>query len=472
MLRLVFVSSALTAALAWGACSSDGGGSGGADIPLAEVTYNPGHDQGPMGGGGGVPGPEPDSGPDVPVPEPDLPTPEPDAPTPQPDVPTPEPDVPPTMESTPLTIRSWRPFVVVDAPNAAPPVAPIDFYIDTGSPVTVLDTDHFPGGPGKSDTDLTLFDAVFNHDVVRYNLGGSPPQGATLTVGGIIGSDFLKGHELVIDYAGAQGWLDPSGTPPVAVVGGGATIDFQLKGGGTFNIPEAGSKSVGATRVLVEATVEGVPVTALVDTGAAYSIVDPDLISDLGGKGRPVLSGVRINQSGGNVDATLTRVETLKVGGATVEGAVVAQIGDNVLGNTSAEVGQEVRLFVGGTFLRHFLLTLDYTTDKISLRPYADMGHIDPDEWLGPGLRFQDGPGGDLVVYDVFGGSAAEAAGVQEGWRLAEIEGKSVAGYSPEAFAVYLSSFDEGTVLDFGFRIEGSIQVVSIDIEDQLPAWP
>ncbi len=393
----------------------------------------------------------------------------------EPDVPDPDagpPDVPVVYETpTEITLRDWRPHVAV----AALGQEAIDFLVDTGAPITAIDSDYFAGDPGPLDANLTLFGADWPASVVRYNLFGTPPPGAILVVAGIVGSDFLTGKALTIDYRNSQGYLlAEADGPPAVDVGTGASvpIPFQLLGGGGFQIPGDGTVTAGATRIIVDATVEGVPIKAMLDTGAVYSIISEPLLASLDAADRPKLEGVKVIQSGQLLETTLTRVATLEVGDLATAGPDVI-VNPAIFAALSGETGVAIDLLLGGTFLRHFLTTVDMPAALLRLAPFTETDHINPNEWIGPGFRVNDGPKGDFIVWDVYSGTDADKAGVVPGARLAEINGESVKDYDVEEFRLLMTTFEVGTVLTFGFRAtDGSIVDLDILVEDLLPAWP
>jgi len=385
-------------------------------------------------------------------------------------------DVGPTgPPATVITLRENRPHVAVEAMGA--PV--IDFLIDTGAPLTALDVDHFGGSPASITADFTTFGETFQ-DVAcaRYDLFGPLPDGAFQVVAGILGSGFFAGRVLTLDYRNSDGYLFDSlaevSEIPVATASP-TTHAFTLEGGGNFQIPGDGTFSAGATRIVMQATLEGQPVTVLLDTGAAYSVIKPALYNSLDLSNRPALDGVRVIQSGQNLEATMTRAASLGVGDAIVTNTPMLVATNGIFNSLENETGAPIQVFLGGTWLRHFLIAIDYSTTTLQVGSYTTPDHINPNEWIGPGFRVNDGPNSDFLVYDVYDGTDAAGKGVQVNWRLAEFDGQPTSTWSTvEAFRDHLSSFAPGTPVDFGFRDAGDPQVIntiSILIQDLLPAY-
>ena len=375
---------------------------------------------------------------------------------------------------TPLRLVGWSPLVQVEALGEDA----IDFVIDTGSPVTVLDSDYYRGTPGVLDVDFEMFGAVYPlAGAVRFNVFGSPPPGARLLVGGILGSDALIGRALTIDYQGTAGYLfdNLSGDPQVdADVGTSTVTPFRLLGGGRFNVPGDGWTQLPATRLIVAGEIEGRGVEMLVDTGATHTILDEALFRSLGDAARPALRGMSFGGAFSTNDGTLSRVARLRVGGAGIDGAIAAVIpGTNFFAAIRRETGSDVRALLGGSWLRYFLVTLDYPGRQIRLARFTASSHVNEREWIGPGFKLGSGPSGHFTVADVYTGTDAEDKGVQQGDRIAEIDGMPAGGFDLDEARTLVTTFMVGTLVDFGFRdANGQIQTLAVEIEDLLPGYP
>ncbi len=373
---------------------------------------------------------------------------------------------PPEAPPHPISIRGWSPFAEVSAFDADP----IACLLDTGAPVTALDTDWFGGPAGPAVASVALFGDVLEHEVVRYDLFGSVPEGAIQTVGGIVGADMLLLRGFRVDYRAQLAWVD-DGIP----VGGAAALEaivapVILAGGGTFGVPGDGSsKPFGATRLLVDAVVEGIEIVALVDTGATHTVLHPDVFEALPEVDRPTLGGVSVSLHQNKVEATLSRVATLAVGDASVTGADVMILPVDVFSAVQLETDAPVQALLGGTWLRWFRVGI--ASDALTLEPYETPDHVPANEWIGPGLTVGDGPNGDFYVTDVYAGTDAEAQGIAAGFLLAALFDEPVSAWSLADFRAHLHTFEPGTTLELGFRAtDGSVIDVPVLSEDLLPA--
>lgn len=378
------------------------------------------------------------------------------------------------LDGTPIDVSGWSPCAMV----ATYGMGPVPFLLDTGSPVTALDTSVYGGSPGPVSVDLAMFGTTFSGwGGVLFDLYGPPPPGAMALSGGIVGGDFFSLRVLTIDYQGSWGWLFDtlSGDPWVDVaVGASYVAPFEVLGGGTFTIPGDGDGTVPATRVTLDATIEGTPVEVLLDTGASVSIIDEAFWSSLGDPARPLLDGVNVLLAGGQAQASVSRVASICVGAACVSSAPVMMIpGTGLFGGLAGETGRTISLLLGGTFLRYFLTTVNYPATELRLAPYTSTSHVSPNEWVGPGINVRLGVIGDFIVTDVYGGSPAEAAGIVVGDYIAELDGVDVGAWATaDAFRAMLTSYPVGTIVNLGVRMGPSIVAVPVMIADLLPAYP
>ncbi len=302
-----------------------------------------------------------------------------------------------------------------------------DFLLDTGAPATLLDAAAYAFDPGvyPSSTVQTLGITVLDLDCAVLNLFGG-----ALTVGGIVGGDILRNFALTLDYRDAWATLytDLDGAPPP---GGGdfgstTTRSFELRGGGLLSTPSGEDLPVPPTRVVMTLDIEGHDVLAVLDTGASSVVVDESLYQDLldWRPERPVLEGFQVLTVDAAQDVVITRLASLRIasqGGVdTVQTSVPALVvlGSNALEHLSAEVGRSIQALLGGAFLRYYQLTIDYPARQVTLQPYLETDHVDPEEYIGVGFTWDQVAVGNVVVERIVGGSDADLQGVAEGDRI------------------------------------------------------
>jgi hypothetical protein len=259
----------------------------------------------------------------------------------------------------------------------------------------------------------------------------------------------------------------------------------ELLGGGVFSIvgecgdAGCGTVKVGATRVVLEATFEGqaAPVWVVVDSGASGVFMDDGFLATLGdGARRPRLDGAVFGTVAGAVGGTHSRVWRLGLGAGatpvTVEDvAVIVAPGLTILDSVSAEVGRPVRALIGGTYLRHFLATLDYQAGELRLSRYDAPTHVAADEWIGVGMSFAR-EGDDWLAREVFTDRDAYVKGLRRGDVIEELGGVPLRGQPGELLDATLGGFGLGDEVDVAYRRGVSLERVRVLVEDLLPPYP
>ena len=359
--------------------------------------------------------------------------------------------------------------------------------IDTGAPLTLLDTDSVDLATGAHEVDLALGDLAFPDlpvlafDVVSYGQTRRPP------LEGIVGGDVLTSFALSLDYQGGQIWLEeaggplPDGAAPDAVAAPIA-IPAEVAGGGVFTAPDGTRREVGATRFLVRASAEDLgpdqSFWALVDTGASAVVLSSQLVDILGDDGRPRLDGVTVGTATGVVSAYYTRLWSLRLEGAAAgdDGADLGSVpvlvleGDDLFDAASAEVGAPVLAILGGTYLRWFLTTMDFPQRSMTLRPYLAPDHIDPAEFAGVGFTIAR-VSGQWRVERVLPGTDAEAEGLATGDAVLALDGVATAGLDPSEVDAILTAPSLGEELPVVIERAGDMVEILVSVEDLLPEF-
>ncbi len=381
----------------------------------------------------------------------------------------------------PAYFDSWVPSIDVSIDGDGPH----RFLLDTGSPLTFLDTDSFAGDDGARDIDLDAFQLQFPgypsdaYDVFPFT------HNDYVHFDGIVGGDLMSEFTFSLDYQNQRVWLDDDwdGQLPDGVVAdsvdAGQIVDAPVEGGGVAILPgdcdpNCGTRKVPATRVLVEVELEDLadPVWMLVDTGSSSVVLPQALIDQLDTPGRPRLDGVTVRTVQGVVAAYFTRVWRMSLGGTVSETSMPALVmtDSSFLDSVSAEVGLDVKGLIGGTFLRHYLCTIDYPVDQMVMARYVDQGHTGADEFVGVGFtmgRYD----GTWTVLDVYPGTSAASAGIVSGDAVVEIDGNAITGADRETVDLLLAGFGLGDTVPVGVTRGGGTETLSIEVEDLLPAF-
>lgn len=360
-----------------------------------------------------------------------------------------------------ISLEGWVPRL-----DAVADGAPITVMIDTGSPLTVLALSSRP--PGEARLELRAFGLTFPDlpavvsDLFTDDGICDPPH-----PDGLLGGDLLRAFRLGLDYRGKRAFLfdGADDDPPVATgTEGTVEVPIDVLGGGLARLADVDPVAVDATRVAVTgAAVEGSTRVAVVDTGASLTVVSAELLKSLGESGRPSLCCETVSTIYGEVSAPLSRLRELTLGGVTVKSLpVLVWDQPSFFDAISAEVGRDVQLLVGGSFLRRFAVKVDYRRGRLALARYQNQDHVDGDEFVGPGFTLcrprvtAEG----MVVVDVFQGTDAEAQGVRSGDRLLSVDGQSVVGLGRDEARSLLQKAVGSTVnLVFANNVKKTVKV-------------
>lgn len=321
--------------------------------------------------------------------------------------------------------------------------------IDSGSPVVLIDPAHFgQPGPATANDVKTNIDLGFVKDgTTVVTIKGIPAlalSAATMDeigFGGILGGDVMRDFSIQLDYAAPtmEGFcLGCVSGPRDDVASPGASLPFSLRGGGTGPVPLASdvqpTVTIPATRIPVTVDIEGVQHPFILDTGASEVSVRTTVFDDLTSDGRPKLTNFPITTVTGNSGAEVARAKTLTVGGEMVTDVPVMTIpGDELLDGISKELDRsgktQIDGLLGGSFLRNFLVTIDYTKGQLHLQRYTTQTWQDEFKRVGielgatqPGSQHAYGVG---VVYP---GTDAEQKGIRVNNEVWSIDGMSLDG--------------------------------------------
>jgi hypothetical protein len=388
---------------------------------------------------------------------------------------------------TTATFVDWVPGVDL----ALGAVAARRFLVDTGAPLTMMDSDSYPDFPqGSNLVDVDALGLRFPSlpvvavDVFSYE------EPSTAAFHGIVGGDVLQAFALSLDYRQPRVWLSDSldGELPDEVdpaeVAGVIRTRSEVRGGGRAVVPGecpggCGVIELPATRFLVDIAIESrsQPVRALVDSGASVSVLRERLLADLPAVGRPRLEGVTVGTAGGIVVAYITRVWSLRLEGAEepveqVSAPILVLPDDETLFDSlSGEVGDEVDGIIGASFLREFLVTLDYPDQSLDLARYRSRDHVDESEYVGVGFTLESNGSGGWVIGRVIAATDAEAEGLVAGEAVAELGGRAVPGLSRAELTEILAEYELGEEVPVAVQRGAEIARADVAVEDLLPAF-
>jgi hypothetical protein len=363
--------------------------------------------------------------------------------------------------------------------------------VDTGAPIVICDRNSFPAleKDGKHTVDLRGFGLTFpDYDVIAYDIFGDPPGAGP---DGLMGGDLLRHFAMRLDYQGGKAALYFDEDPPLGddalVIAGGASLPFELMGGGPALLPgscapdpNCGVIQLPATRIILPAHFEGqsTPQWVLLDTGASALATSESFLKSLPGNGstRPRLDGVSITTAYGPALAAISRVWRFQLDGGDAPVAlddlsVLLLPDDSLLQAISDEVGRPIVALVGGSFLREFQTTVDYPSSRLVLEQYRARTHIPADEFIGVGFTLQGTSTGEWVVGDVYTGKDAATKGILTGEVVEAVNGTSITGLPRASVDMLFDGHAVGTTIPITVLENGSPVTKDILIEDLLPSY-
>jgi hypothetical protein len=345
--------------------------------------------------------------------------------------------------------------------------------VDTGSPFTLIDPSAFPGTTlprvAQVNVDIGL-GALTVDGVSALQLMGSGMMDM-LALGGILGGNVLRSFSTQFDYRD-QALRLGAGADPGDVALPGTSLPFELQGGGSAS---DGTTIVTfpATRIALTVNVDGVDHPFILDSGASQVAVRTSLFDTLTADGRAQRGGFPVQTAAGPANATLTRARALAVAGEQVTDVAVMTIGDDLLDNITAEVHHPVDGLLGGTFLREFLVTIDYPKRTLHLQRYATRDHIvDELQRVGIELGGADA-GGGMTIATVYAGTDAALKGLTISDQLLAVDGQPLDTLNPIDADLLLDGAVGSThALTFGRATTpaNANSTVTVRVDDLVPA--
>lgn len=246
--------------------------------------------------------------------------------------------------------------------------------------------------------------------------------------GGIIGADLLSQQPFSLDPVMGRITLDDDGDftehlrgtePPVHV-------PVVIAGGGTICLGEGRCVEHDGLRVLVEVEVEGEPVLALLDTASTYTSMGRALFERLDA----VRQHPQVSIERGWDVWDFARVRSIAVADASLAQVPVRVDPrlDVAFARLEVETGHRVELLLGHSFLLHFVLGVDHPSSTLTLARFSAPRDVETEMFESVGVWLLDAveTSGCLAVGALAHGSEAEAAGVDVGDCVVEVDGTVV----------------------------------------------
>lgn len=340
--------------------------------------------------------------------------------------------------------------------------------VDSGDPFLLLSPATY-STPATATETLTI-DSKNYDDITVVTSSESPvsPDDA-VPIGGLLGCPILCNNLVSFDYRDAVFTI--GSTPSIDDVSSDIQLPFAFEGGGTNVEVDGTTVALPQSRVVVDVDIEGTSYRMIVDTGASEVSVDADTYAAITADGRAQLTSGGVETTSGVSSASYTRTKTMSLGAATATGVVVLHDTsfDTNLATLSTDAGETIHGSLGGSFLTHFYLSIDYPNRTVHLAPYQDQSFIfDTAEIMGIGLGVQLSTG--WSVGQVLQGSDAANKGVQAGDIMVAIDGTPLAALTLTQVEVMLGGAVGSTKsVQFGSAATLANQTVSIAVDELLP---
>lgn len=370
--------------------------------------------------------------------------------------------------------------------------------IDSGSPVLLIDPTLFGASPPTqiaTTIDLGLLDAQGQPVVTIENAPAfqiSTQMMDALGFGGILGGNVMRNFSVQLDYSAPmmEGFClgctaDATRTD---VQSPGGVVPFTLAGGGNTGVMLSATLTSPQTyippnRIPVTVTIDGTDHLCIVDTGATVVSLRSTVYASLVSDGRAqLMSGIAIMTVTGASNASVSRAKTITVGGQTVDDAPVMTIvsgdpknPDPLLDSISNnELHEQIDCLLGGSYLRNFLVTIDYPVGELHLQPYNTPPI--PDEFRRVGFTIGlDVTGKHFVVQSVYPNTDAAAKGVMVNDEIVAVDGVTLSGFVASADATLDGALGTSKMITFGAMTGDAAlanQTVSIKVDDLIPDPP
>ena len=341
--------------------------------------------------------------------------------------------------------------------------------VDTGDPFVLLNPATYPSTPATGTETLTIASQNYaNTSVITSSQSPTSPD-PEIALGGLLGCPILCNNLIALNYRDTI--LTIGSTPAIDGVLPEIKLPFAFEGGGSSVQINGATVPIPKSRIIVDVMIESISYRMMVDTGASEVTVDADTYSAITADGRAQLTSGGVETASGESSASYTRTNAMSLGGATATGVVVAHDTsfDQNLASLSTDAGETVHGSLGGSFLNHFYLTIDYPGTELHLAPYQDTSFVyDTAEIVG--IELGAGLSTGYSIAGVVPGTDAARKGASPGDIIVAIDGTALASLTVTEADVLLGGKVGATKsIQFGAAQSLANQTVSIAVDELLP---
>jgi predicted aspartyl protease len=335
----------------------------------------------------------------------------------------------------------------------------LNFLIDTGCEITVMDTRtasmlHLPDGKAIAVETLTGESSNPTVEIKSLQIGsyqtkamrigvydlGELTNTAGVEVDGVLGIDVLSQFSFTLEYERKKMTIWASGVVPSSV----QTVRVPITpGDGGYLVPVSLNGNV--------------DLQLLLDTGSNMTQLPSSVWQKLTTNWQPRKVLVGIDSTGvSSSHSFLARLSSVLVGEAVIDSPAVRFVGPTRAGTLSES---DAHGLLGSDILCHFRVTIDIPHGQLFLERDPDF-HQDPLEFTSIGIQYVT-KNGNLFVKSVWKDSPAAQLHIQGGDQILEIQGMPAADLSGAKIEQLLRGPD-GTKVKLKLRRGDKLVVISV----------
>lgn len=328
--------------------------------------------------------------------------------------------------------------------------APIKAVLDTGASVSVFRKDAVT----QSAADVTVAGRTIH--LARATVSDDVIASLRMPdVHAVLGGDVFAGLALTVDYPRSVVMLDDAVDERALaacahVAAAHDWVPFTVSGD-----------------LFVRGSMEGKDGWLLLDTGASLGVVTESTFTALSAtRARPALTGFYTPAAVGTFWAKLTTLDSITVGGLSIEHVVARTIEDDMIGNAPGK-GDFLGV-VPSDFFAHTMVTFDYAKKRLRLAPAKDDPTKLPSRFFPIGIGLEERLDLPVHVGAVLAGSAAADAAIAVGDEIVEVAGRRMADLDAYTRAWTLVTGTPKAQVVVKLRHEGVERVVTLESRDLL----
>lgn len=284
--------------------------------------------------------------------------------------------------------------------------------------------------------------------------------------GGVLGLDILEEHPLLIDARDNRLYVGDLEGVELESTASRMRIPIERLGPGTL-CPESGfCVPYGPNRIVFEVSIGDVDTWAILDTGAAVSLVTEGMIRRI--SAQKDVPSLRSTSEADALAVDLHRVD-IAFGEHEVHNTIVGTGFEEALfAKLQVETGRRIEVVLGWSSLDDFAVELDAQAPSLHLHPYSDAA--EPRVVYGTGMLLRTDEDGCYRVITLDEEQPASIAGVQLGDCVTSVNGEDLSMRSAQDVNREMSQL--GASFDVVIARAQQQLAVTLEVVELLPMLP